>query len=173
MGSRIALLKDGVVQQIGNPQEVYDNPSNIFVAGFLGSPSMNFLDGELSRNEKNWTFFSPSMTLELPTSVGQKLNVSASKGDLEDSNRVTIGIRPESVEVVAEDKGEIRGEVDLIQSIGSDKYLTVIIGETRCTVRTDPRFRISQGDPVSFDPDWEFLHIFDNKGKSLFWDNIL
>ena len=113
MGDRIAVLKDGVLQQVGTPREMYDKPANEFVAGFIGSPAMNLgqftVDGEVA------------------TSGEAKIPLSRATLDAiapEDNGKVTIGFRPESLEVVsAEDEHSIPVRLSFVEELGSDAYI--------------------------------------------------
>ncbi|MGH3545663.1 MAG: ABC transporter ATP-binding protein [Mycobacteriales bacterium] len=118
LGDRIALMRGGVVQQIGTPEELYQRPVNLFVAGFIGSPSMNFLAGELSAGSVCTVLGS----FELPDSIRHKLQ-SASEG----SREVIVGLRPEAFEdarlVSDPDRGATFTErIDILESVGSAKF---------------------------------------------------
>jgi multiple sugar transport system ATP-binding protein len=165
MGHRIVVLKDGVVQQVGPPQAVYDLPANQFVAGFLGSPSINFFRGTLEPSNGHWTFRNPSLTLPLGAELRDRLTVT--QPDL--SHNVTLGIRPEDIDVAGpETAGDLRGEVHLIEPVGSDKYVSVRIGEEECMVRTPPRLPLQKGEAVGLKLDWQRAHIFDGAGRNVF-----
>ncbi|MCL0120962.1 ABC transporter ATP-binding protein [Corynebacterium pygosceleis] len=113
MGDRIAVLKDGVLQQCGTPQEMYDRPANRFVAGFIGSPAMNLGTFRVDGDE----VILGSASVRLP-----RTTVAAITGA--DEGRITVGFRPESLEVVAERPGStIPVVVDLVEELGSDAYV--------------------------------------------------
>jgi multiple sugar transport system ATP-binding protein len=119
LGDRVAVMSGGALQQVGPPQELYENPSNLFVAGFIGSPSMNFLPGEL----EGGTIKTPLGDMQLPDEMRQKVEEHGSK-----STGVVVGIRPEDFEdaELVGDKREhgqvIEAEIDVLESLGSDKF---------------------------------------------------
>ncbi len=112
MGDRIAVLKDGLLQQVGTPQEMYDTPANDFVAGFIGSPAMNLGKFEV---EGNVAKLGPA---RVPLSAA---TVAAMVP--EDAGTITIGFRPEGLEVVPEGENTIPIEVDFVEELGSDAFI--------------------------------------------------
>jgi multiple sugar transport system ATP-binding protein len=119
LGDRVAVMSGGALQQVGPPQELYESPSNLFVAGFIGSPAMNFLPGNL----EGGTIKTPLGDLQLPDEKRKKVEEHGSK-----SQGVVVGIRPEDfedAELVGDkrDKGQvIEAEIDVLESLGSDKF---------------------------------------------------
>ncbi|MCL5257297.1 MAG: ABC transporter ATP-binding protein [Chloroflexi bacterium] len=170
MGSRIVLLRDGVVQQIGPPQDVYDHPVNAFVAGFLGSPSINFFEGQLVRRDGTWVFASPAMQLAFPAEVGAKVD-AVNHGRLGESTPVSIGVRPENFQVVDGQNARMKGEISLVEFVGSDKYVYLDMPSAHCLIRTSPWFHGKKGDTIGLEPDWEHFQLFDAEGRSVFWWN--
>jgi multiple sugar transport system ATP-binding protein len=168
MGSRIVLLRDGVIQQIGAPQDVYDHPVNTFVAGFLGSPGINFFDGRLEHCDEKWSFASPAVQFTFPRLLEDRIN-GATEERLGASSQVTIGIRPEGFHVVDVSEAQITGLITLVEFVGSDKYVYVEMDSAVCLIRTSPWFCMGKGDTVGLEPDWEHFQLFDAMGQSLFW----
>lgn len=165
MGHRIVVMSDGLVQQVGPPQAVYDLPANEFVAGFLGSPGINFIRGELEQTNGHWTFRSPTLTLPLTAQLSDRLAALP----VRPSGSVTLGIRPEDVSIAkSEAEGDLRGEVHLIEPVGSDKYVSVQIGQEECMARTSPRFPLQKEDVIDLKFAWEHVHIFDTTGQNVF-----
>lgn len=165
MGHRIVVMNDGVVQQIGPPQTVYDLPVNEFVAGFLGSPKINLLRGTLERSNGDWIFRSQSLVLPL----GSELSARLAGIQPQPAGSVTLGIRPEDVDVVSsEADSDLRGEVYLIEPVGSDKYVAVRIGEHECMVRTSPRYPLEKGEVIGMNLTWQRALIFDGTGNNIF-----
>jgi multiple sugar transport system ATP-binding protein len=120
LGDRVAVMSGGILQQVGPPQELYENPSNLFVAGFIGSPSMNFLPGNL----EGGMIKTPLGDMQLPDEMRQKVEQHGPK-----DSGVVVGIRPEDfedAELVGEDKRDrghvIEAEIDVLESLGSDKF---------------------------------------------------
>ena len=167
MGSRIVLLRDGVVQQIGAPQDVYDHPLNTFVAGFLGSPSINFFEGQLARRDDKWVFAAPDIELTLPAEVVAKINGSEER--LGEINQATIGVRPENFKLADAQNSSVKGQISLVELVGSDKYVYIDMPAGHCLVSTSPWFQLKKGDTVGLEPDWDHFQLLDEDGKSLFW----
>ena len=162
MGSRIAVLRDGVLQQLGSPQNVYDFPSNMFVAGFIGSPAMNFFDARITGTVDN-------MQVEL-SGGGATLNVPPDKraryADYLGKD-VIFGLRPEDMfdPVFAPsrttEKELVRGNVDVFEPLGSEVYLYMIAGDDSFIARVDPRTAAAVGSEYELVFDMNTMHIFD------------
>ncbi|MFG1642340.1 ABC transporter ATP-binding protein [Amycolatopsis sp. NPDC049252] len=135
MGDRVAVLKDGVLQQCASPRELYENPTNSFVAGFIGSPAMNLAQLPLTEGGVKLG----DVTLPLPRSVV----AAASSQNLRE---VTFGVRPESLELVSEGGFEL--VVELVEELGADAYLHGKVGDDRFVVRVDGRTPPRMGDNV-------------------------
>jgi multiple sugar transport system ATP-binding protein len=135
MGDRVAVLKDGVLQQCAAPRELYENPKNSFVAGFIGSPAMNLATLPLTEGGVQLG----DVVLPLPRSV-----VSAASS--QDLKEVTFGVRPESLELVSEGGFEL--VVELVEELGADAYLHGKVGDDRFVVRVDGRTPPRMGDNV-------------------------
>jgi multiple sugar transport system ATP-binding protein len=154
MGDRVAVLKDGILQQCDTPRTLFDRPVNIFVAGFMGSPAMNLID--LPVNESGLTLSSS----HIPLSPAQRAAIT---GDT-----VTIGVRPEGWDLVTAAEG-LAATVEVVEELGSDSYAyvtpklegTVDDGKT-IVVRTADAARIPQkGDEIGLRPKTASLHLFD------------
>ena len=114
LGDRIVIMKDGVVQQIGTPQQVYDTPVNLFVAGFIGVPMMNFFDGELIKDGVKYYVELDGVKIELSPEKEAKM---AAKGV--EAQKVTIGVRPEHMELTQREGQMIQATVDVSEMMGS------------------------------------------------------
>ncbi|GAA3941876.1 sn-glycerol-3-phosphate ABC transporter ATP-binding protein UgpC [Microbacterium soli] len=151
MGDRIAVLKDGVLQQVGSPRELYETPSNVFVAGFIGSPAMNLI--ELPLAEGGVQFGSKTVPAESAA-------IAKAKGA-----SVTVGIRPEDIVVAPEDGQGLTVTVDLVEELGADGYLyghADINGKrTDIVARVDGRRHPNSGDSVVLAPVTGHVHLFD------------
>ncbi len=162
MGSRIAVLRDGVLQQLGSPQGVYDNPTNMFVAGFIGSPSMNFFDAKVagSVDDMRIELISGRVTLSVPPDRRAKY------ADYLDKD-VIFGLRPEDMfdPVFAPSRAtldqRIRGQVDVLEPLGSEVYLYMVVGEDSFIARVDPRTEATVGTEYELIFDMNTMHIFD------------
>ena len=151
MGDRICVLKDGILQQVGSPRELYERPNNVFVAGFIGSPAMNLFAADLAEGGVKFGEYLIPLTRE---------TVSASS-----AKQVTIGVRPEDLEV-----SSTRGEglpvvVDLVEELGADGYLyghADIDGRrTDIVARVDGRSHPEVGETVYLHPQQNHTHVFD------------
>ena len=131
LGSRIAVMKDGVLQQIGTPDEIYRTPSNAYVAGFIGSPTMNFISGELHGTGEASRFVFAGGALELPGPT---------------QGAVTLGQRPEHVHL--SDDAPWRGTVSLVEPTGADTYVVVQTGAGAITVRAAANTKIQVGQNI-------------------------
>ena len=161
MSDRIAVMNLGRLQQYGPPDEVYNRPRNVFVAGFMGSPTMNLIPGEIVNADGSWRFTSTAFEQPLPPRLSDGAGRATSRG-------VLLGIRPESITV----RGDVvdapprganwtRMTVYIQEPLGSDQYLTLDVGDTKLKVRTSPDLVVRAGDnvEVAFDP--AKLHLFD------------
>ena len=144
MGDRIAIMNAGILQQVGTPGEIYDHPANLFVAGFIGSPTMNFVPATTQNGSAKASGF--SVTLPKP--------VSATKG--------TLGFRPEAVtDRVVDEANSMQMKVDVVERLGSDQFLYGKVGSDSVTARVDPRMKVDPGDTVKLGLDTRTLHFFD------------
>jgi multiple sugar transport system ATP-binding protein len=150
MGDRIAVLKDGVLQQVGTPRDLYANPKNVFVAGFIGSPAMNLFTADLVEGG-----------LKFGTAVAAMVARSRAATT---NTKVTIGVRPEDVRVSATGEG-LKVDVDLVEELGADGYLyghTDIDGaRVDIVARVDGRVHPDAGDTVFILPEPAHIHAFD------------
>lgn len=167
MADRVAIMHAGTLQQIGSPQEVYNKPRSLFVAGFMGSPSMNLSRGAIQSNggrtyiRLNHTDFSWELSNE------QLANLGNAPQDKE----FVFGIRPEHITVFKEPiEGNIKATVHLVESLGSMNIIDIFLGEDPETtdlitlrVRTHPSFRVEVGQPIWLDFDEEHVHFFSSK----------
>jgi multiple sugar transport system ATP-binding protein len=160
LGDRIVVMKDGLIQQCGEPLEVYHRPANRFVAGFVGSPPMNFLEGRLEAGDGGVTFTAGAVKIDLSDEAGAKL---ASRGDGE----AVLGIRPEAVSLHGE--GRFAGEgntmdatVTVSEPLGEkmDLYLDVADG-IKLVARVDAERGIEAGDAVTLHLDLAAVHVFE------------
>src|SRR5262245_21800299 len=165
MGHRIAVMSEGVLQQIGTPQDVYNRPANVFVATFLGAPPMNLVDGALEAHDGGWRFRGQDAEVPLSTAV---LSTPELEHEIEARSEVKLGLRPEHVRISAPgEDGGIPGRVRFLEPVGSDLYLTVEAGGTNIQVRTDPDARVQPDDNVTLQFDASRVHVFGADGHNL------
>ena len=146
MGDRVAVLKDGLLQQCDTPRNMYDHPKNVFVAGFIGSPAMNLFEVPVKDNK----VLLGTASIPLPA--------DARPG----SNRVTLGIRPE--DLAPSDAG-LEVDVVMVEELGADAYVygkTTVEGEDQQVMaRVDGRRPPMKGDTLYFAPKTDHIHLFD------------
>ena len=191
LGDRIAVMRAGVLQQVGSPAELYGNPANLFVAGFIGSPSMNFLPGEIRGEELQL----PIGTFRLPDPVRQRMGSGAGAS----GGRVIAGLRPEDFEDVSLVQDRTRGQgftakIDVLESMGAEFYAYFQVEAERVqaselaelaeeagasdlpqtrdgsqvVARLGAASRVRQGEPAELWFNTEHLHLFDpESGQSL------
>ena len=158
MGDRIVVLKDGVIQQVGSPQEVYGRPANLFVAGFIGTPSMNFLQGTLR-------FLDGRLALDAG-SFRVPLAPGSLPADRHLETRVVGGIRPSSIRLLARgearpEEGSVIARVEVVEPMGDIAYIYVDAGGVPMAVRVDPLRLPEAGSEVTLVLDGAALHLFD------------
>ncbi len=154
MGTRITLMKDGLVQQIEDPLTLYREPCNRFVAEFIGSPSMNLFEGSLSRGDGGWTFRAQTFSVSL--------GGLEQFGDLPEG--VELGVRPENLDVANGDGvgvGTIDVTIELLEPLGSEIYLHGRVGEHPLVARIGPEHPLEVGQMVKLSLDPQRIHLFD------------
>ena len=162
MGDRIVVMKDGTIQQVGTPLEVYESPVNMFVAGFIGSPAMNFLKGILRRNEDGYYLDVEPMKLPIPAKRAAEFRTLGKYVD----SPVIFGIRPEDVddaELVADPDPErtVVATIDVVEPMGSESYLYAVIGPHTLVARVDPHTSARDGEPHRLILNMNRVHLFD------------
>ena len=158
LGTRIVVMKDGVVQQVDTPQNLYQKPGNLFVAGFMGSPQMNFLDAEIKENGADLVAKIGSDEVVIPA---DKAKVLKDKGYV--GKTVVMGIRPEDVTDSA--NGTMSSVVKVYELLGAEVFLYFDVNGTQITARVDPRTTAKTGDPIRFDFDMSKAHFFDKESE--------
>ncbi|MFQ6067752.1 MAG: ABC transporter ATP-binding protein, partial [bacterium] len=155
MADRIAVLRQGKIQQVGIPSEIYNHPRNTFIAEFVGSPGMNFL--ACVYDKKNMLNIGPNLfTLRIPENLGHKITEEAADSEL------IFGIRPEDISLSRERRANyIQAEMDVMESMGSLNIVSLKLGGHILKVKTDPDFEARPGDPLWVDFAQEKIHIFD------------
>lgn len=153
MGDRVAVLKDGLLQQVDTPRRMYDHPNNVFVAGFIGSPSMNLIDMDIT--DGGVKFGNGVHPVDRATVQGAS------------GNQVTVGIRPEDL-VPSTDGHGLPVEVDVVEELGADAYVyghlagtTPSATDKPIVARVDGRSVPMKGETVHFTPKQEHVHLFD------------
>ncbi|MCP3033279.1 sn-glycerol-3-phosphate ABC transporter ATP-binding protein UgpC [Halobacillus sp. A1] len=158
MATRLVVMKDGLIQQVGAPKEVYDKPENVFVGGFIGSPAMNFFNGTLSEGHVN---------------LGGDVNIAIPEGKLKtlrDQNYigkdVILGVRPEDMHdeqlfIDANPDKKIKADIEVAELMGAESYLYSRIHDQEFIARVDSRSDVNGGDKIELAIDMNKVHFFD------------
>lgn len=148
MADKIVVMRDGVVEQVGTPLELYDRPQNLFVAGFIGSPSMNLLTGTIVRDDSELWFKLPN-GLRLPVAP----DTNATEGQA-----VVCGIRPEHLHT--SDKG-VAAEIVAMESTGAETHVSARVDDQTVTAVLRVRLELKPGDTIRLSPAMDHVHLFD------------
>ncbi len=162
MASRIAVMKDGILQQIDTPQHLYDHPSNVFVAGFIGSPSTNFFDATLAETDGKLEINAGGFRLEVPEQKAKEWRQFKGR-------EVIFGVRPEDIHAkpyvppgILE--SDLQSRVDVTELMGNEIFLYLMTRDDKQYIaRVDPRVRTEPGDELDLAVNMENAHIFDPK----------
>ena len=159
MADKIVVLNAGVIEQVGSPLELYHRPNNLFVAGFIGSPKMNFLPAELRDAAKG------KAQVKLPG--GGLLTVPMRGGAKPESGKVTLGIRPEHLTLTGKADAKMKAKVRISEHLGSESlFYAEVGGSTELTVRTDGLAMQKAGEIIEIGVPAAACHLFDDKGQA-------
>ena len=163
LGTRIVVMNAGVVQQVDTPQVLYDTPCNLFVAGFIGSPQMNFLDAVCQKKGDKVVLKVGPADIELPPAKAKKLIDGGYEG-----KTVVLGIRPEDVHdeqmfITSSPNTVIQAKIRVYEMLGAEVYLHFDYEGATMTARVDSRTTARTGDTVTFAFDAEKIHVFDKE----------
>jgi multiple sugar transport system ATP-binding protein len=161
LGDRVVVMKDGWIQQVGEPMELYSRPANKFVAGFIGSPAMNFVD--VTINDAGGTITAETQGLRLTVPPAKAGTLRPYKGQ-----SVTLGVRPEDVHVAtAADPAQYSFDttVDVVEPLGSEILLDVRAGSATLVARVEPSVRVKVHESVRLAVNADRLHFFDVKNE--------
>jgi len=171
MGHRIVVMRGGQVQQVGPPQEVYDEPANTFVAAFLGSPRINLHTGTLDRSDSGGVFRAGEIVIPLQSRLAQLANQNGATPES------ALGIRPEDVRVVLDPASSddrrvekdvlLPATVSLVEPVGSDLFVSAATGNLTWTARAEARLPIVAGQRIGLALDLQRAHIFGADGRNL------
>ncbi|MFB5269670.1 ABC transporter ATP-binding protein [Paenibacillus enshidis] len=166
MGDRIVVMKDGVIQQAASPDELYNRPVNLFVAGFIGSPTMNFVNGKLSEKDGGMYFTANNIDLLVPEGKAQVLKSKGYSG-----KEVILGIRPEDIHeepvfLEASPRTVFTSNVDVTENLGHEMLLYLSgAGSDTIIARVDGRSNTREGAPTKMAVDMNKVHIFDKESE--------
>jgi multiple sugar transport system ATP-binding protein len=156
MGQRIVVMLNGKIQQIDTPQRLYEWPANIFVAGFIGTPSMNFLRGKVGDDQR--TVAGDSFSLTLTGARGDALAAHA-------GTEAVVGIRPEHLSYLASHdpitQNVLAGVVEVVEPLGSVTMIQVMVGPHRVTAQIESHLTVAMGEPIRLRCQTDKLQVFD------------
>ena len=163
LGTRIVVMKDGVVQQVDTPQNLYEKPGNLFVAGFMGSPQMNFLDAQIAEKGGDLIAKVGEYDIVIPAAKAKVLKDGGYVG-----KTVVLGIRPEDIHdsqmfIEASPSVPMTSTVKVYELLGAEVFLYFDVNGTQVTARVDPRTNSKTGDTIKFAFDMEKSHFFDKE----------
>ena len=161
MASRIVVMKDGIIQQVDTPQNLYDSPCNVFVAGFIGTPQMNFINGTLQKKGDDVFFNFGENSVKLPAEKASNPAINDYIG-----KEVIAGLRPECVHdepmyLSSLSESVIDTNVEVTELMGAEIYLYLITGEQKLIARVSSRSRARAGDTIKVALDVSRIHLFD------------
>jgi len=163
MGTRIVVMKDGYIQQVDTPTNLYERPCNMFVAGFIGSPQMNFVNARVEKRGDEVHLLFGKQDIKLPEGKAKKLEGSEYVG-----KEVVMGIRPENVHdeaIYLESMADsaVDAKVEVVEMLGSETLLYMIIDDVEFTARVNPRTKARPGDIIKVAFDTNKIHLFDKE----------
>src|SRR5688572_20917151 len=162
LGDRVVVMKDGWIQQVGEPLELYGKPANKFVAGFIGSPAMNFVDVTINATADGVWAEAPGVRLRIPPARAERMRAYAGQ-------RMALGVRPEDLHIAAgADSPDtiIDAVVDVVEPLGSEILLDVKVGPSMMVARVDPTVRVKVHEAMRFAVEPERQHYFDAKTEA-------
>ena len=167
MATRIVVMKDGIIQQVDTPQKLYDYPVNIFVAGFIGTPQMNFINGLLKKRGDDVFFEFEGFSLKIPKEKFEETNLADYVG-----KEVIAGLRPELIHdderfINEHPEAVIDTYVDVTELMGAEIYLYLVCGEANLTSRVSSRSTTKAGDTIKVAIDTSRMHIFDKDTEKI------
>jgi multiple sugar transport system ATP-binding protein len=164
MGDRIVVMRNGFIQQVGAPMEVYNQPQNQFVAGFIGSPPMNFLEARLVQDNGSLQVDCKGLRLPLPPQKAKSAEAYVNKN-------IVFGIRPEDILPATATNGghlaPVRATVEVLEPLGAEIILQLSCRGYEFTARMDPQMRVRMHDEVNVCFDMERVHLFDQQTEQV------
>jgi multiple sugar transport system ATP-binding protein len=163
LGDRVVVMRDGLVQQVGEPLELYNEPANRFVAGFLGSPAMNFATVTVGRVDGALWAADDGIRIKVPGQIAGRLARYADQ-------QVTMGIRPEDLHVAGDaDPPELGldAEVEVVEKLGSEILLDVAVGSNTMVASVEPDIRVNVRDRLRLALNPARLHFFDAASEAV------
>ena len=162
LGTRIVVIKEGDIQQVGAPSHLYNHPVNLFVAGFIGSPQMNFMDAVVEVKGDDVFLHVADSTLKVPEDKTKELKESY------DGKTIVLGIRPENIsddkeDIAANPDNIIKSKIDVRELLGAEVFLYFDVDGKQTTARVSPHTKLQVGDEATFAIDMDKCHLFDKE----------
>jgi multiple sugar transport system ATP-binding protein len=161
MGDRIVVMKDGFVQQIASPKEIFEKPVNLFVAGFIGSPQMNFIPAKLTKDKEKYAVTFNKNTIELPQETASLLKTK----NIGNSD-IILGVRPENIAPAKDEANAITAQVEVTEMMGWETYVHMKLDEHDLTGRINADYPVKAGQVLQINFDPNKLHLFDAKTEA-------
>ncbi len=159
MADRIAVMRDGIIEQVDTPHRIFTEPANLFVAGFIGTPRMNLIEATLIEAGESCLRF------ELG---GQQVRLPVARPGLAGGSRITLGVRPRACEFVSEpDDAAISGQVDLVEPMGAETLVHLLHGDQDLRVVVDRTIRLAVGERANLRFEPGSVHLFDEAGRRM------
>ncbi|HEX4947874.1 MAG TPA: sn-glycerol-3-phosphate ABC transporter ATP-binding protein UgpC [Blastocatellia bacterium] len=164
MGDRLIVMKGGIVQQVGAPLEIYHKPANQFVAGFIGSPPMNFINCEIEKRGNDWFVVSDGLNLKMPPSKFPPLAATMQNGDA----KAVLGIRPEDIHEKSGEQEAVNARVEIVEQLGGEVIAMCSVGANEIIARLSARTQARADEQIELVFDLERAKLFDaTNGKTL------
>ena len=155
MGDRIVVMKDGHIQQVDTPQRLFNFPANVFVAGFIGSPQMNFINSKVVKYENKYFIEFSGSLMSVPQRFMDKIKDYENK-------EVIMGVRPE--DIIIEEKSEVKASVDIMEVMGSEAYVYLKLNDgSKLIAKAGSGVNFNVGDEVGIKANPDKIHIFDKE----------
>jgi multiple sugar transport system ATP-binding protein len=162
LGDRVVVMRDGVVQQVGEPLELYNQPANRFVAGFIGSPAMNFAAVTVSEANGSLIAENAGLRITLPDATAQRLRGHVGR-------EITLGVRPEDLmvaEAADHDRSCFEAVIEVVEQLGSEILLDMKVGDSVMVASVEPTVPVKVRDKMRFAIRPSRLHVFDTKTEA-------
>jgi multiple sugar transport system ATP-binding protein len=167
LGDRIAVMNEGIIQQCASPIEVYDKPHNVFVGGFIGSPSMNFINGQINKKGDKFNFETSGFEVTLPSELSKEFSVVGDKG-------VVLGIRPADIYdktalpwLNLENEEAIKVKVDFTEKLGMENFVYSTVDSQQVVSRVDPHIHLKEGQDYEIYMNLKKMHLFEAESKKV------
>ncbi len=163
MGDRIVVMNNGLIQQVGSPLELYNKPANLFVAGFIGSPAMNFLDCRITKENGSLLVETSGFKIALPEDLAAKVKAA-------NADDCIFGVRPEDItkkgtgDPSARKSNTVEARINVIETLGKETHLDITAGEDTITAIISPSTRVSPEENIELEMNLDRIHLFNKDG---------